>query len=54
MSLGFRTRSDKNRAVQPQKMARDLKFRISEVLGLYNLCKENIGADQLRTQFLCR
>ena len=26
--FGFQTRSDTNRAVQPQKMARDLKFRI--------------------------
>ena len=26
--LGFSTRSDTNRAVQLQKMARDLKFRI--------------------------
>ena len=28
LTLGFPTRSDINRAVQPQKMARDLKFRI--------------------------
>ena len=27
-SSGFPTRSDTNRAVQPQKIARDLKFRI--------------------------
>ena len=27
-SSGFSTRSDTNRAVQPQKMARGLKFRI--------------------------
>ena len=31
MSSGFPTRSDTNRAVQPQKMARGLKFRIKEV-----------------------
>ena len=36
---GFPTRFDTNFAVQPQKMARGLKFR--------NLCSENKGADQL-------
>ena len=44
---GFRL-SDTNRAVQPQKMARGLKFRILKVVGLYYLCSENKGADQLR------
>ena len=29
-------------------MARGLKFRIYEVEGLYYLCSENKGADQLR------
>ena len=29
-------------------MARSLKFRIEEVEGLYYLCSENKGADQLR------
>ena len=38
-SLGFPTRSDKNRAVQPQKMARGLKFWILEEEGLYYLTK---------------
>ena len=33
--FGFNTRSDTNRAVQPQKMAEGLKFRIKEVVGLY-------------------
>ena len=47
-SSGFRTRSDTNWAVQPQKMARGLKFRIWEVEGLYYLCSKNKGADQLR------
>ena len=47
-SAWFPTRSDKNRAVQPQRMARDWKFRILEVEGLYYLCSENKGADQLR------
>ena len=29
MSLGFPTRSDTNRSVQPLKIDRDLKFRIN-------------------------
>ena len=33
---------------QSHKMARGLKFRIYEVEGLYYLCSENKGADQLR------
>ena len=45
---GFATRCDTNWAVQSQKMARGLKFRISEVEGLYYLCSKNKGADQLR------
>ena len=36
---GFPTRSDTNRAVQSQKMARGLKFRIKKVEGLYYLCR---------------
>ena len=40
--------SDPVRAVQPQKMARGLKFRIDEVEGLYYLRSENKNADQLR------
>ena len=36
-----------NRAVQPWKMARGLKFLILEVDCLYYLCSENNGADQL-------
>ena len=39
--------SNKNQAVQPQKMARGLKFPVKEVEGLYYLCSENKGADQL-------
>ena len=31
-----------------EKMARGLKFRILKVKGLYYLCSENKGADQLR------
>ena len=36
------------RAVQVQKMVRDLKFQILEVERLYYLCSENKGADQIR------
>ena len=39
--------SDTNRAVQSLNMARDLKFRIQKVEGLYYPC-EIKGADQLR------
>ena len=46
---GFPTRSNTNGAVQPQKMARGLKFQILEVEGLYYLYSENKGADQLRS-----
>ena len=35
------TWSDTNQAVQPQKLARGLKFRIKEVDGLYYPCSEN-------------
>ena len=34
--------------MQRQKIARGLKFRLWEVEGLYCLCSENKGADQLR------
>ena len=44
----FSTRSDTNRAVQSQKMARGLKFRFKKVEELYYLCSVNKGADQLR------
>ena len=44
----FSTWSDTNQAVQSQKMARGLKFRIWKEEGLYYLCSENKGADQLR------
>ena len=39
--------SDTNRVVQSQILARGLKFRIDEVEGLYCLCSESKGADQL-------
>ena len=48
-SSGFQTRSNTNWDAQPQKMARDLKFRICEVEGLYYLCSENKGTDQVTT-----
>ena len=38
----------KNRAIQLQKMAKGLKFRIKEVEGLNYPYGENKGADQLR------
>ena len=37
---GILTRSETNRAVQLQKIARGLKFRIKEEEGLYYLCSE--------------
>ena len=46
-SSGFPTRSHTNRAVLSQKMARDLKFRMYVVEGLYYPYSENKGADQL-------
>ena len=47
--FGFPTMSDISRAVQPQKMARDLKFRIQLVEGLHYPYSETKGADQLRS-----
>ena len=47
MSLEFPTRSDRNQAVKPQSMIRDLKFRLREVEKLFYLCSESKGADQL-------
>ena len=43
------TRSDTNRAVQAQKMARSLKFWIKKVEELYYPCSENKVTDQLRS-----
>ena len=42
-------RSDKNRALQSQKMVRGWKFWKLKVEELYYPCIENKGADQLRT-----
>ena len=46
--LGFRLGPTHAR-LYPLKMARGLKFWISEVEGLYYLSSENKGADQLRS-----
>ena len=46
-SSGFLTKTDTNPAVQPQKMARGLKFGIKIEEGSHNPCSENKGADQL-------
>ena len=43
----FPYRSNTNQAVQLQKMARVLKFRIKKVEGVFYLCSENKGTDQL-------
>ena len=45
----FPTRSDTNRPVHLQKMARTLKFRTKEIEELYYPCSENKGAGQLRS-----
>ena len=42
------TRSDTNRAVQSQMIAKSLKFLMNEEEGLYYSCSENKGTDQLR------
>ena len=47
--FGFLSRSDTDRPVQSQKKARSLKFRIEGEEGLYYMCSENKGADQLRS-----
>ena len=45
-TMRFFNRSDTNRAVQPQKTARSLKFQIQEGEGLYYPFSENKGTDQ--------
>ena len=47
LSSKYRTRSDTNWAVQPQKMAKGLNFHILEVERMHYLCSQNIGAYQL-------
>ena len=53
-TLWFQTWSDTNQAVQLQKMARGLKFLITKVEGLYYLCSENKGTDQLLCFLICK
>ena len=45
----FQNRSDTNRAVQAQKMARGWEFWIKKVEKLYFPCRENKGADELHS-----
>ena len=45
------TRSGINRAVQSQKKARSFNFRIKVEEGLYYLCGETKGADQLCSSY---
>ena len=45
--FGVSEQADTNRAIQPQKMARGLKFRLLVEEGLFYPCNENKGADQL-------
>ena len=47
-TMWFPNRSDTNRPVQAQKIARSLKFRIYVEEELYYPSSENKGADQLR------
>ena len=46
---GFPTRSDTNQTIQPQKVARGLKFWILDLEFFYYHFCENKGADQLRS-----
>ena len=48
-SSRFPTKSDRNRAVQSQKMVRGWKSWIQKVEELYYPCSKNKGADQLRS-----
>ena len=47
-TMWFPNRFDTNQAVQPQKRARSLKFRMLVEEELYKLSSENKGDDQLR------
>ena len=46
-AMWFPNRSDTNQAVQSQKQASSLKFRIKEEEELFYPCSENKDADQL-------
>ena len=52
LSSAFPTMSDTNRALQPRRWTRSLKFRIYAVEGLTYLCSENKGANQLVCGFV--
>ena len=54
LTIWVPTRSDTNRPVQSQKMARGWKFWILKVEELYYTCSENKGADQLRSYLFSR
>ena len=47
-TIWFPNTADRNQAVQSQKTARSLKFRMKEEEGLHYPCSENKGADRLR------
>ena len=49
----FMTRTDTNRAVQPQKMVRGLKLCIKKEEGLYYLCSKNEEADHPHVHLIC-
>ena len=49
--FGVSDKSNTNQAVQPQKMARGLKFHIYKVEGLFYPYSETNGADQLRSSY---
>ena len=48
-TMWFSNKSDTNKAVQAQKMARGWKFWILKAGELYYLVSENKGGDQLRS-----
>ena len=50
--FGVPNRSDTNRPAKSQKEARKLEFRIFEEDGLYYMCSENKGAEQLICAFV--
>ena len=52
LSMGFLTRFETIRTVQPQKMNRCIKFWIYEVEGLFYLCSGRKNADQLLCAFV--
>ena len=53
MSSGFPTRFDSNRAVQPQKMARGLKFQILDVEGLFYLVEKALISCMVTVTLIC-